>query len=119
MTSQDDLIIWPDDTWCLRQDLHQYGWKSDDYLTIPEWRWVYPEALNLCTSGLDSALYTALNALLAAEEQALKDYEQALEEDYSGYGLEFPEPEIPEPDCSGIEASVPTPAGWDTLTNLR
>lgn len=35
MTSTDDLIIWPDATWCFRYELGEYSHKSDDYYTIP------------------------------------------------------------------------------------
>lgn len=31
----DDLILWPDGTWCFRHELPQYGHMSDDYRTIP------------------------------------------------------------------------------------
>ena len=31
-----DLIIWPDGTWTLRQDLHEYSYMSDDYIVYPE-----------------------------------------------------------------------------------
>ena len=28
------IVIWPDDTWCYKDDLEEYGWKSDDYKTL-------------------------------------------------------------------------------------
>lgn len=31
----EDLILWSDDTWCMRDELEQYTWMSDDYLVIP------------------------------------------------------------------------------------
>ena len=34
MTSKadpDDIIQWPDDTWCYRNELSYCGYKSDDY----------------------------------------------------------------------------------------
>lgn len=34
--SVNDLILWPDGTVCLRGDLHEYAWKSDDYEVITE-----------------------------------------------------------------------------------
>lgn len=34
--SPDDVIRWPDGTVCLRRDLWQYEWKSDDYEVITE-----------------------------------------------------------------------------------
>lgn len=37
----EDIIRWPDGTWCHRSELHEYGWMSDDYETVtfgsPEW----------------------------------------------------------------------------------
>ena len=30
----DDFCVWPDGTWCLRRDLAEYTWLSDDYLVI-------------------------------------------------------------------------------------
>jgi len=39
--SPEDVILWPDGTWCLRADLAGYSYMSDDYLVIafgsPEW----------------------------------------------------------------------------------
>lgn len=32
--SQDDLLIWPDDSWCYRSELHEMDWKSDDYYVL-------------------------------------------------------------------------------------
>ena len=32
--SQEDVILWPDGTWCYREDLPQMQWKSDDYRTV-------------------------------------------------------------------------------------
>lgn len=29
--SEDDVIEWPDGTWCYRHELDAYAWKSDDY----------------------------------------------------------------------------------------
>lgn len=34
--STNDIIRWPDGTVCLRRDLHEYAWKSDDYEVITE-----------------------------------------------------------------------------------
>ena len=34
--SPDDIIRWPDGSTCMRFDLHEYGWKSDDYEVITE-----------------------------------------------------------------------------------
>jgi len=35
MTNTNNLIIWPDDTWCFRFELEDYSHKSDDYYTLP------------------------------------------------------------------------------------
>ncbi|AXN57410.1 hypothetical protein SUNLIREN_110 [Erwinia phage SunLIRen] len=32
--SPDDVVVWPDDSWCFRSELEEYTWKSDDY------RWI-------------------------------------------------------------------------------
>lgn len=32
----DDLIIWPNGTWCYRCDLHEFSFMSDDYQIIAE-----------------------------------------------------------------------------------
>lgn len=34
--SPNDIIRWPDGTVCLRRDLHEYTWLSDDYEVITE-----------------------------------------------------------------------------------
>ena len=26
-----NICIWPDGTWCRKENLHEYTWKSDDY----------------------------------------------------------------------------------------
>ena len=30
-----DVILWPCGTWCYREELHEFGHKSDDYEVIP------------------------------------------------------------------------------------
>lgn len=30
-----DVVRWPDGTWCYRDDLPEYTWMSDDYEVIP------------------------------------------------------------------------------------
>lgn len=30
-----DLIVWPDGDQCLREDMDDYTWKSDDYEVVP------------------------------------------------------------------------------------
>lgn len=46
--SQEDLIVWPDGTWCFVSDLPSMSWKSDDYEHIPcgsdRWRRILEEA---------------------------------------------------------------------------
>lgn len=32
--SQDDILLWPDETWCYRYELPEMGFKSDDYETL-------------------------------------------------------------------------------------
>jgi hypothetical protein len=29
--SPDDIIRWPDGSWCYRHELHEYTWMGDDY----------------------------------------------------------------------------------------
>lgn len=36
MMSGEDIIVWADDTWCYRYELHEYMHMSDDYLVLPE-----------------------------------------------------------------------------------
>lgn len=31
----DDLILWADGTWCVRSELPEYGWMSDDIRVVP------------------------------------------------------------------------------------
>ena len=46
--SLNDIVRWPDGTVCLRCDLHEYAWKSDDYEVIteesPEYNFLVEEA---------------------------------------------------------------------------
>ena len=32
--SAEDLVVWPDDSWCYLEDLEEYPWKSDDYTVV-------------------------------------------------------------------------------------
>ncbi len=46
--SPNDIIRWPDGTVCVRRDLPEYAWKSDDYEVIteesPEYNFLVEEA---------------------------------------------------------------------------
>ena len=33
--SGDDILVWPDSTWCLRSEVAEYSHMSDDYIVIP------------------------------------------------------------------------------------
>lgn len=32
--NNEDLIIWPDNSWCYAEDIEEYPWKSDDYVLV-------------------------------------------------------------------------------------
>ena len=32
--TKEDLVIWPDNSWCYLEDLEEYPWKSDDYIVV-------------------------------------------------------------------------------------
>lgn len=32
--SQDDILLWPDGSWCYRSELSEHSHKSDDYETF-------------------------------------------------------------------------------------
>ena len=34
--SQLDVFVWPDDTWCFREDAGDYTHMSDDHRVLPE-----------------------------------------------------------------------------------
>ena len=34
MQDIEDIILWPDGTWCYRHQLTKYGHKSDDYVVL-------------------------------------------------------------------------------------
>lgn len=34
LSSAEDLVVWPDDSWCYREDLEECSWKSDDYAVV-------------------------------------------------------------------------------------
>lgn len=36
MTSPDDVMLWPDGTWCYRSNLWEMTHMSDDYVTIKD-----------------------------------------------------------------------------------
>ncbi len=31
----EDIVLWPDGTWCFYEDLAEYGFMSDDFEVIP------------------------------------------------------------------------------------
>ncbi len=33
--SQDDIIVWPNGTWCFRSESSQFGYLGDDYQVLP------------------------------------------------------------------------------------
>lgn len=43
----EDIIRWPDGSWCYRAELGEYGWKSDDFEAVPfgtaEWERIVAE----------------------------------------------------------------------------
>jgi hypothetical protein len=56
MTKQldlEDVIVWPDNTWCYRYELHQMGHMSDDYLTIPFGSLHYPDGITIIDPDYD------------------------------------------------------------------
>lgn len=34
MQDMEDVITWPDGTWCYRHELVEYGYMSDDYIVL-------------------------------------------------------------------------------------
>lgn len=32
--NNEDLVVWPDNSWCYAEDLEEYPWKSDDYVLV-------------------------------------------------------------------------------------
>ena len=34
MQEIEDIILWPDGTWCYRHGLTEYGYMSDDYFVV-------------------------------------------------------------------------------------
>ena len=34
MRDTEDVLLWPDGTWCYRHELLEYGWMSDDYIVL-------------------------------------------------------------------------------------
>ena len=49
----EDVILWPDNTWCYRYELHQMQHMSDDYLVVPFGSLHYPESADFSRSGFD------------------------------------------------------------------
>ena len=33
--NREDIIVWPDESWCYRDELHEFTHMSDDYRVIP------------------------------------------------------------------------------------
>ena len=53
MQEIEDIILWPDGTWCYRHELAEYGWLSDDYIVLEygttRWNRFLREQCNLLT----------------------------------------------------------------------
>lgn len=56
--SNEDIMVWPDGTFCCRLELPEYGYMGDDYVThpvgSPEWKSYMqeePKASCSCPSG--------------------------------------------------------------------
>ena len=32
--NNEDLVIWPDNSWCYTEEVEEYHWKSDDYVVV-------------------------------------------------------------------------------------
>lgn len=32
--NNEDLVIWPDNSWCYAEEVEEYPWKSDDYMVV-------------------------------------------------------------------------------------
>ena len=32
--NNEDLIVWPDNSWCYAEEVEEYPWKSDDYVLV-------------------------------------------------------------------------------------
>lgn len=33
--SDNDILVWPDGTWCFREVEQEYAWMGDDYIVLP------------------------------------------------------------------------------------
>lgn len=61
--SIEDVMVWPDGSWCCRYELPEMGHKSDDYVTLrhgsPEWEAFFESEDPPCASALPDPPATA------------------------------------------------------------
>jgi hypothetical protein len=53
-----DIILWSDNTWCYRSELHTMTHMSDDYLVIPVGSLHYPDGITIFDVDYDKVIAT-------------------------------------------------------------
>lgn len=53
-----DIILWSDNTWCYRSELHTMTHTSDDYLVIPVGSLHYPDGIIIIEPDYDKVINT-------------------------------------------------------------
>lgn len=48
--SMEDVILWPDNFWCYREELHDFNYRSDDYEVIYYGTLAYANFFDMLTS---------------------------------------------------------------------
>lgn len=66
----EDLVVWPDDSWCYLEDLEEYPWKSDDYTVVSVYNPKYDYYLN-CNFLYDEVMKGYLERMTKEEVEKL------------------------------------------------
>jgi len=56
MTSKEDIILWSDNTWCYREELHEMNHMSDDFIIIPFGSLYYPDNITVIEPDYDAVV---------------------------------------------------------------
>lgn len=52
----EDILLWPDNTWCYRYELHEMNHMSDDYLTLAFGSLFYPDGITIIEPDYDAVV---------------------------------------------------------------
>jgi len=55
-TPMQDILLWPDNTWCYRYELEEMSHMSDDYIVVPYGSLFYPDGITIHELDYDTII---------------------------------------------------------------